>query len=878
MDVRSQLNTALAGRYDVEREIGRGGMATVYLARDVRHNRRVALKLLNPELGAILGVERFLAEIEVTANLQHPNLLPLFDSGQADGLLFYVMPFVDGESLRAKLQREKQLPIDEAVSIAVAVANALDYAHRHGVIHRDLKPENILLHEGQPLVADFGIALAVSNAGGNRITQTGLSLGTPQYMSPEQATGDRVIDARTDIYSLSAVLYEMLVGDPPHLAGTSQAIIAKVLTERPRGVRVSRPAVSPQIEATVARALEKLPADRFATARDMSDALMGRANVASVANAGESADDAPRVGMRSTIWRYAIGAAVMLAGVGLGAAMSAWHFRQATRPTYPVRFTLALPPDARLRDVAGSPFALSPDGSVLAYVAGANRAIYVRRMEDFVARPVPGTELAELLSFSPDGKWIAFWSGQLKKVAVDGGSSTTLASVGEPQGISWNAGDRIVISFGGDLLSVPSGGGIPTVLLHRDTVRHLTRMWPRVLSDGKTVLFVNATMMGPPTWQLGVATIDGQSETGLDLFGANVLGVVERHLVYASASGTILAVPFDVSRRRVLGGPVPIIENVLMGGNASVKASLSDAGSIVYQIGFDRSQLTLVASGGASVPLTPEQRLYSFPRYSPDGKRIAVTIRDGPRTDVWLYEVASGTLQRLTDADASRPEWTPDGRRVVFRRVRNGSEQIWWQRADASAPAESLYAGPNPIPEALISPDGKYLVYRINHPKTGRDIRYRPLSGDTTPGPIAVTEFDELMPRISPDGKWIVYVSEASGKREVYARPFPGAGAVVQLSSGGGDEPLWSRDGKRVFYRWSTEFTAASLAFDADGVRVLSREKLFEGLYPFGSIHQSWDVAPDGRFLVTKSPADNFEILVVHDWRSELLARLRAAR
>src|SRR6185295_9704037 len=251
-----QLAAALAGRYTVDREIGRGGMATVYLARDVRHNRKVALKVLNPELGAVLGVERFLAEIRVTANLQHPNLLPLFDSGEANGLLFYVMPFVEGESLRAKLDREKQLSIDEATRITTAVASALDYAHRHGVIHRDLKPENILLHEGQPLVADFGIALAVANAGGNRITQTGLSLGTPQYMSPEQATGDRVIDGRTDIYSLGAVLYEMLVGDPPHSGSTAQAIIARVLTEKPRGIRAVRPSVSEPIAYAVERALE----------------------------------------------------------------------------------------------------------------------------------------------------------------------------------------------------------------------------------------------------------------------------------------------------------------------------------------------------------------------------------------------------------------------------------------------------------------------------------------------------------------------------------------------------------------------------------------------------------------------------------------------
>src|SRR5688572_21050777 len=276
MDTLAQLKSSLASRYQIDREIGRGGMATVYLARDIRHARNVAVKVLNPELGAVLGSERFLSEIQVTAKLQHPHLLPLFDSGEAEGLLFYVMPYIEGESLRARLSREKQLPIDESLRLATAIASALDYAHRHGVIHRDLKPENILLHEGQPLVADFGIALAVSKAGGERITQTGISLGTPQYMSPEQATGDRPIDQRSDIYSLAAVLYEVLSGDPPHTASTAQGIIVKVLTDTPRSVRGMRPHVPPHVDAALERALEKLPADRFNSAHEFAEALNGR--------------------------------------------------------------------------------------------------------------------------------------------------------------------------------------------------------------------------------------------------------------------------------------------------------------------------------------------------------------------------------------------------------------------------------------------------------------------------------------------------------------------------------------------------------------------------------------------------------------------------
>ncbi len=280
-----RLTTSLADRYRIERELGQGGMATVYLAEDLRHHRKVAVKVIHPELAAVLGAERFLSEIHVTATLQHPHILPLFDSGQAEGQLFYVMPFVDGESLRGRLDRERQLPVDVAVRLACEVASALDYAHRQGVVHRDIKPENILLHDGQALAADFGIALAVTSAGGGRLTQTGLSLGTPQYMSPEQAAGEREIDARSDVYSLAAVTYEMLTGEPPHTGHTVQAIIARVLTERARSIRSVRPNVPEHVAFAVEHALEKLPADRWATAHEFAEALQGQAGTAAAGRA-----------------------------------------------------------------------------------------------------------------------------------------------------------------------------------------------------------------------------------------------------------------------------------------------------------------------------------------------------------------------------------------------------------------------------------------------------------------------------------------------------------------------------------------------------------------------------------------------------------------
>src|SRR5216110_1969425 len=334
-DVLERLGAALAEHYAIERQVGAGGMATVYLARDLKHDRAVALKVLRPELAAVLGIERFLSEIRVTAHLQHPHILPLFDSGQAGGLIYYVMPHVEGESLRQRLEREKQLPIEEALMLAGGVASALDYAHRHGVNHRDIKPENVLFQDGQAVVADFGIALALSAAGGSRLTETGLSLGTPQYMSPEQATGDRLIDARSDIYSLASVLYEMLAGEPPHTGPTIQSVIAKVLTDRPRPLRALRDAVPPHVESAIQKALAKVPADRFASALQFAEALTPAGGVSEAVAA--PAIGAPRLGTPRMVI-----ASWTLAVLAIGAAAWGWLRSPSRPPAAPVvRFSLS---------------------------------------------------------------------------------------------------------------------------------------------------------------------------------------------------------------------------------------------------------------------------------------------------------------------------------------------------------------------------------------------------------------------------------------------------------------------------------------------------------------------------------------------------------
>ena len=900
------LTTALADRYTIERLIGEGGMARVFLARDLRHHRRVALKVLRPDLGAVVGVDRFQSEIEVTANLQHPNLLPLFDSGVAGDLLFYVMPYVEGESLRARLEREKQLPVDEAVRLATAIAGALDYAHRRGVIHRDLKPENVLLHEGQPLVADFGIALAISNAGGARITQTGLSLGTPQYMSPEQATGDRAIDGRTDVYSLGALTYEMLTGEPPHVGSTSQAVIARVLTEKPRSIRATRPSVPEHVEAAVDMALEKLPADRWATARDFADALSGArpfTRTTATSPGGRATGTAPRVRRIREIAAWTLAAA--FAGVTLWLAL-----RGSRRPpaTPSSEFEIALPEGFTLPTAgAAASIALSRDGRTLVFVGQAkgaeHRMLYVRRLGNRDVVPIRGTEDALSPVLSPDGKEVLFGmrrvlgGGSIKRVSVDGGTPRVLIDSSATNGqVSWRDGSQIVTPAPGrGLMLVNPETGATTMLAKPDSTHTLG--FPDVLPGGSAALItIRRTDAGLDSSRLGVVTIPGGKVTDLGISGFSPHYSATGYIVFATQAQLLEAIPFDARGLRVTGTPIVVATNVGGGSGGAVPFSVSDDGTLAFIQGrtllFGEYQPVIVNRAGVKRFIGATPGSYASPRVSPDGKQIVYASGRGMNAsellgaDVWRMDLATGqTVRVTTNLSADHPVWSRDGSEIYFSRI----------TIDQNGYAIALSAGAQP--RIVFRSPGRLYAFDFGSAHgtaiiglggpTSLDLWAASMDSLDKLRVFAAGPYREATPRLSPDGRFVAYESERTGTNEIYIRAVTGQGEEVRVSFGGGIDPVWSPSGTEVFFVSRDQLlreTAGSINSQMMAAQVATTPNIkVTGVRPLFSMKDymstlgrpSYDVFPNGDFLLLATQSDSVTrrtppLVVRTNWASAL--------
>jgi len=869
---------ALTGRYTVSRKIGAGGMATVYLAHDVRHDREVAIKLLHPDLAAAIGAERFLAEIRTTARLQHPHILPLLDSGEAGGQFFYVMPFVEGESLRDQLDREKLLPIDVAIRHAREIASALDYAHRQGVVHRDIKPENVLLHDGQALVADFGIALAVSNAAGARITQTGRSLGTPQYMSPEQASGDGMVDARADIFSLGAVTYEMLTGEPPHAGANAQAVIARVLGEKPRDIRSVRPNVPIHVAGAIERALEKLAADRWTTAKEFGEALTNERFA--WAGAGQRVSPPGNGGALTPFWRTAVARAVAIgaACLALGAVL---HARLAPQPAQrSSRFVLTMPDSAGVEGVVGGGrLALTRDGALIAYVGttpGGGHGIYTRALSDPVPQRVAGTDGGQAPMFSPDGRSLAFVSNRkLLRVPIEGGVPTLLAD-SAATGV-WGDGNQIVFARSGKLYRVSGDGGPVTLLAAPDTASGQFQLTPTsILPGGKTALVVIGSRAGS---QLGVLRLAGGQISELGMLGGSAKYDGHGHVLFGRADGTLAAVPFSLRSLAATGPAVTIVKSLqVMTGNGRTDFAVADDGTLVFVTGTSGArQMVSVDRRGAARTLTAEPRLYGWPRVSPDGQKVAVEIQEPgqPRWDVWVYNLPARTLSRLTTNNdgAGVVGWTRDGKRVIYSASDSARpeyhNQVRYRLWDGSGPAEELLRRDRALADASVDPLLNFMVIQaFDDERTRTDLFLVTLRPTPTTRPLVSTPAIEIQPRLSPDGRWLAYVSDESGTNEVYIRRVPEGEGRLQVSSGGGSEPVWAASGRELFYRTPQHLIAASLRPGA-GMALTARDTLFEDRYSRGAI--AYGAFPGGReFLMLRNIAAISQIGVVINWRALL--------
>ena len=875
---QDRLSTALDGRYTIVREIGAGGMATVFLAEDVRHRRKVAIKVLHPELTAVLGPERFLNEIELTANLQHPHILPLFDSGAADTLLFYVMPFVEGETLRQKLRREQQLPIAEAVRIATDVADALEYAHKHGVVHRDIKPENVLLHEGRPLVADFGIALAVQQAGGERMTQTGMSLGTPQYMAPEQAMGDKGVDFRADIYALGAVTYEMLTGEPPFTGPNAQAIVAKILTTDPSSLIGKRRSVPAHVEDAVLTALEKMPADRFGSAAEFAASL--RAQNASLPTTRARRASAAPSSDRAVPWRLiALGVGVVAAlASGLGFAAARMMAGDDTPPVV-TRFVVTTPEDHRLAGSGFTVVALSPDGSTLVYAGQSTRGVqlYRRKLDELEATPIAGTEGAIAVLFSPDGRWLAYPTGAgLRKVPVGGGAAVNIAtnSLGPQAGV-WLDNESMVLTALGGGIHALDGDGKSRLIAAPDTSKGEASLIVTDALEGGSAVLVVAASGGAVAGRPYIVDVEsGERRLVLDQ-AVNTIGYDNGHVVWADQEGNLSAAKFDPDKG-MAGPPVTLAQRVRVSVGGASQFALSRNGSLVY-VPQRPLALMIVDRQGVAVAAADIQRQFHSPRVSPDGAHIAVDFTQQGSRDVWSLDVRERTLTRLTfDNDGHDPVWDPTGRRVAYATSRNGVIGMFLRNADGSGGADSLYVGTSSQTVGAFFPEGQRALSIVTGVAGSFDLAVTPLSGDRKEQILLGTDFNEYYPAVSPDGKWLAYVSDESGQNEVYVRPLTGGGGKTLVSLSGGTEPVWSRRGDELFYRGygvqGTPLVAVS-AQTSPAFRVTARRELFDvSDYEPATPHANYDVGPDGKFVMVHQGRLS-EMVVIQNWIEEVRRR-----
>jgi eukaryotic-like serine/threonine-protein kinase len=879
---------AKLGPYEIVAPLGAGGMGEVYCARDTRLNRSVAIKVLPAHLSQNSEAkERFDREARAISSLSHPNICHLYDVGQQGGTSYLVMEYLEGETLADRLLKGP-LPLDQVLKVGAEICDGLEKAHCSGVAHRDLKPSNIMLTKTGAKLMDFGLAkpaVAAIGAGSSSaslatmskpLTVEGTILGTFQYMSPEQVEGKEA-DVRSDIFSLGAVLYEMITGERAFEGRTSASTIAAILAAEPKPISAIQPLSPPALERVVKACLEKDPDERMQTAHDVKLQLKWIAEAGSEVAPLSVGAVGGRPRLRATI--LSLGALLLGA---VTASLVTWNLKP--EPPHPVsRTVITLPPGQRLAGLDQPAVALSPDGTHLAYVAvqGGTQQLYLRAMDSLEARPIPGTEGATGPFFSPDGQWLGFFADQkLKKVSVSGGSALSLTDVPFPLGASWDSHGMITFapSVGSPIKQVPDAGGAsqPMTRLEKGEITH---RWPEFLPDGKAMLFsAGPTSVNWTNAHVAVRSVGTGEQRYLIQGGTQPRYAPTGHLLYAQG-GSLMGVPFDRQQLAVSGAEVPLVEGILQSPTSGVaQYSISATGSLVYIPGGVQAtqyRLVWVNRNGAEQPVAAPARPYVFPRLSPDGRRLAVTLQ-GQEVQLWLYDLSRETLTRFAFEGKinSNPVWTPDGKRIAFNSNKEGPINLFWQLADGSGGLERLTTSEYLHFPMSWSPNGQVLAFVEVTPTTGYDLWTLGL-GDRKAQPFLRTQFNESVPQFSPDGRWLAYISNETGRWEIYVQPYPSSGGKWQISTEGGAEPVWNRNGRELFYRNGDKMMAVDIAtqpsFTAGKPRVL-----FEAHYvPPPGTTPNYDVSPDGqRFLMIKpndaGDAAPAQINVVLNWFEEL--------
>jgi Tol biopolymer transport system component/tRNA A-37 threonylcarbamoyl transferase component Bud32 len=869
------------GPYEIQSPLGAGGMGEVYRALDTRLDREVAIKVLPERLASDPSLkQRLEREARAVSKLSHPHICTLHDIGHQDGVDFLVMEYLEGETLEQRLSRGP-LPPDQTLRYAAQIADALAKAHKLGITHRDLKPANVMLTKSGAKLMDFGLAkqssamslataLTEMTQEQAKLTSEGMIVGTFQYMAPEQLEGKEA-DARTDIFAFGELVHEMATGKPAFFGKSRASLIAAILTTEPPPISQLQPLTPVSLERVVKKCLAKDPDERWQSASDLASELNWI-----LASGSQAAVVGPAVVSRKKrerpIW-IGVGVVATLVAAYLG-----WQIGTQGHSALPVHLAVTLPVGKSLFGNSAEPLAISPDGSMIVYsAAGDDRKLqlYLRKLADFESKPIPGTEGGQSPFFSPDGEWLGFVTddAKLKKILLRGGSAVVVAEQAVPGG-AWSEDDTIYYckTFTSGIFAIPAAGGQSRrVIQPGSTLDDRADVLPNLIPGGTGLIFTVWTGRS-----FNEARIEGLSfKTGkrkvLIEGGTGARYLSSGHLAY-TRNGTMFVVAFDPKQMATKGTPAPVIEGVMTGAsNGDADFAVSRNGTLIFEPGaftsFQRNLVWMDRSGKAT-NITNEIKPYAEPALSPDGRRIALVFQ-GSSFDVWVYDMERDTFTRATfGGDDYRPHFSPDGRMLAYDSSKSGPQQVFVRHGIAQGEDVAVTAGPEDKQLTGWTPDGREIIFAQHNKDTGWDLYAASVEGDHKTRPLVVAPFNQSGACVSPDGKWLAYVSDESGQTEIFVQAMNDAGTRSQVSSEGGTTPRWSRASDELIYWKKGRVMAVKLA-QGSGLNPGKPVLLFEDKRAWSGL----DMAADGRFVVTRDADSNgagSQINVVTGWFEEL--------